>query len=299
MKRLFSLLSAISLIFVSVDLYAQQYHQIRPGDTFDSIALKYQVSVDQLKAANPKISKCYTGLSLLIPAPLSEASSTENEVVTISDEGRVDNSKLHQSDSTYNTDLVQIEINPVAIDVSQTSQTSSSVSETFVSEEEYPKSEPHFFITYDQMFMDADSKFSMTFGFDNNILLNKYFYVGTGIALAIPSIEMDVLGTTYKTQSYNLEIPLKVGVRLCDGWLNLDTGPYMNIAVAGSQTVLSSKGEELDKVRFSDMDDLKRFSIGWEFNIHFCKFITVGINASLSKGSLDDNVTALSFGFKF
>ena len=61
------------LIFVTVFSFSfamgqQQYHTIQSGETLESIAKKYKVSVDDLVQANPEaLSKMYEGMQLTIP----------------------------------------------------------------------------------------------------------------------------------------------------------------------------------------------------------------------------------------
>ncbi len=64
MKKTF-LSFALSFVFLTVS--AETYHKVRPGETFETIASKYNITVDALKKANAEIDKCYAGTMLEIP----------------------------------------------------------------------------------------------------------------------------------------------------------------------------------------------------------------------------------------
>ena len=65
MKRII-LLFVVS--FVSVyTMLAQKNHTVKQGETLQSIAIKYQVTVDELKKANPSVEMVFSGLLLNIP----------------------------------------------------------------------------------------------------------------------------------------------------------------------------------------------------------------------------------------
>lgn len=66
MKRI--LLTFVALLSFSIAMAQQQYHTIQSGETLESIAKKYKVSVDDLVQANPEaLSKMYEGMQLTIP----------------------------------------------------------------------------------------------------------------------------------------------------------------------------------------------------------------------------------------
>ncbi len=59
---------AIFLISLFVQtVCSQNTHVIQRGETFESIARKHGISVQELKTANPEDDECYTGLKITIP----------------------------------------------------------------------------------------------------------------------------------------------------------------------------------------------------------------------------------------
>ena len=64
------LVSFIAALLCCMSLYAQRCeHVVQRGEDFSSIAQKYGITVDELKASNPSSSLCYVGRKLLIPNP--------------------------------------------------------------------------------------------------------------------------------------------------------------------------------------------------------------------------------------
>ena len=279
-------------MFVPFDASAQMKHVIRPGDSFESIAKKYNVSLDALMQANPGFSKCYTGMSLNIPT----ANTTNADVVTETNHNHqvaVISSNIQEEPKKQ---VLEVEETPEIVTIPSSTETI--VQKNQSAKNDYDLSVAHAAVTYDLLFADVDKKFSMTATFSNDFHFHRYLYAGGGLGFSVVKVGTEIQGYESSVMSYNLEVPLYFGVSLCNGWLNLDTGPYMSIAVAGNQTI-SYEGEELSNTKFKDIENLERVSFGWEFNIHFCKSFTIGLNATFNDGSFGDNVTSMSFGLKF
>lgn len=72
-----TILCFILTIAFCLGCFAQKKeHVVNRGETFESIAKKYSVSLQRLKKANPTISECYVGRKIIIPSL-----HDENEVV--------------------------------------------------------------------------------------------------------------------------------------------------------------------------------------------------------------------------
>lgn len=72
MKRFLSFFFFISLILFSSWAHT---HLVQKGETFESIAQQYGISVNALKDANPKTKQCFAGLKLVIPEKTYQSSS--------------------------------------------------------------------------------------------------------------------------------------------------------------------------------------------------------------------------------
>ena len=67
------------MVFVlgAISMWAQTVtHTISKGETFESIAQKYGITVSELKQANPRLKSCIAGFKIEIPASKSSAAST-------------------------------------------------------------------------------------------------------------------------------------------------------------------------------------------------------------------------------
>jgi len=72
-----SILIAV-FVFLSMAAVAQTEHKVRRGETFESIAQSYGITVEELRDANPSKAKCYGGSTLTIPQRKLAANSMSN-----------------------------------------------------------------------------------------------------------------------------------------------------------------------------------------------------------------------------
>ena len=88
MKKLVTLLiSVLALLFVfSIGAFAASTHTVEKGDSLWKIAVRYQVGLSEIKAANPAIKNydlIYPGDIINIPTKDTAVSSYESEVVRL------------------------------------------------------------------------------------------------------------------------------------------------------------------------------------------------------------------------
>lgn len=110
MKKLFVMVLSIAMIAVMflVNVSAATTHTVVSGDSMWKIAVKYQVGLSEIKAANPQISDpnlIYSGQVLTIPTTDSSVLSYEKEVVRLVNEIRVQNGLR---EFTYNWELSRV-----------------------------------------------------------------------------------------------------------------------------------------------------------------------------------------------
>lgn len=110
MKKLFvfviSAFMSVSLLATSAS--AATTHTVVSGDSMWKIAVKYQVGLSEIKAANPQISNpnlIYPGQVLRIPITDSSVLSYEKEVVRLVNEIRAQNGL---KELTYNWELSRV-----------------------------------------------------------------------------------------------------------------------------------------------------------------------------------------------
>ncbi len=110
MKKLliFVLTVLMSVSVFAISTSAATTHTVVPGDSMWKIAVKYQVGLSEIKAANPGISNpnlIYPGQVLTIPTTDSSVISYEKEVVRLVNEIRVKNGL---KELTYNWELSRV-----------------------------------------------------------------------------------------------------------------------------------------------------------------------------------------------
>ena len=110
MKKLlvFMLIALIGINAFAISASASTAHTVQTGDSMWKIAVKYQVGLSEIKAANPQISNpnlIYPGQVLTIPTADSKVSNYEKEVVRLVNEIRV---QRGLKELTYNWELCRV-----------------------------------------------------------------------------------------------------------------------------------------------------------------------------------------------
>ena len=110
MKKLliFVLIALMCVSVFVISTSAATTHTVVSGDSMWKIAVKYQVGLSEIKAANPHISNpdlIYPGQVLTIPTTNSSVLSYEKEVVRLVNEIRVQNGL---KELTYNWELSRV-----------------------------------------------------------------------------------------------------------------------------------------------------------------------------------------------
>lgn len=110
MKKLFALILsvAISAVMLVPSVSAAASHTVVPGDTMWKIAVKYEMGLSEIRAANPQIANpnlIYPGQVLNIPQTDSHVLRYEQEVIRLVNEIRVQNGL---KTLTYNWELSRV-----------------------------------------------------------------------------------------------------------------------------------------------------------------------------------------------
>ncbi len=110
MKKLFVFLMIVlmSVTVFAISVSAATTHTVMLGDSMWKIAVKYEVGISEIKAANPQISNpdlIYPGQILTIPTTDSSVLSYEKEVVRLVNEERA---KRGLPALTYNWELSRV-----------------------------------------------------------------------------------------------------------------------------------------------------------------------------------------------
>ncbi|WP_462408751.1 SafA/ExsA family spore coat assembly protein [Neobacillus sp. Marseille-QA0830] len=89
----FGLLFLLSIFCIPSVSFAQQIYTVQPGDSLWKIAVKYQVGITEIIAANPQFKNpalIYPGQKVTIP-DLSGIKSIESQVITLTNQERAKN----------------------------------------------------------------------------------------------------------------------------------------------------------------------------------------------------------------
>ena len=94
MRKLFSILTAVLIVPVLFLSVSAATHTVVSGDTLWKLAVKYEVGLSEIKAANPQIQNfdlIYPGDKINIPTLDSKVTDFEQEVIRLVNEIRVEN----------------------------------------------------------------------------------------------------------------------------------------------------------------------------------------------------------------
>lgn len=88
MKKIF-IISILLFIFLNMSAQTTISHIVRRGETIESIAKKYEVSVEDLQRLNPSTKKyLYAGMKLVIPSGSSTRQSTQVQDSVVGDRSK-------------------------------------------------------------------------------------------------------------------------------------------------------------------------------------------------------------------
>lgn len=93
-KRIFSGALILGIALGTMGTLAESAHTVKSGDTMWKIAVRYQVGLSEIIAANPQIENpalIYPGQVLKIPGADAETAAYEKEVVRLVNEIRLEN----------------------------------------------------------------------------------------------------------------------------------------------------------------------------------------------------------------
>lgn len=235
-KIILSLFTFMAVTMAMAQQVGHTVHTIERGETLESIAQKYHVSVDAIKKANPDAANMfYVGMKIDIPK------SNGTEV-------------LQQID--YNTNVNQSDYKAPAISKASI---------------DAPKFETELFAGASfNTYTGGDIKnVDMQIGFNGGVI-GRYYIANNFFAEA--SLMFTTKGYKAKKNSdnkmttYNIDVPINVGYRfvLSDGIsLKIKAGPYITYALNGEQ-----KADNV-KTKLKDIKSFNTFNVGIDGGIAF------------------------------
>lgn len=266
----------LCLIFVGNVLHASVIeHTIQRGETLESIAGHYNVSIDSIKSSNPQLAQLYyVGMVISIPQ-----ADTTHEAVSLP-------SALADSAYTNATDSVSLAetIGSIALGIAPVDEKDSQQPET-ESGIDIHRGDKGLYVKmgYDiETFKNNNTEFSYNSGMAFSFAIGgRYYFVdylfadgAIGGMYTTSSLTMkNDLKQKYETTAWNLIVPLNLGGSLPLGdYLKLSvlTGPIFSMPLSNTTKVNKRKTE--NKVD-------KKIAINWSAGAELCwSIFAVGVD---------------------
>ena len=231
-------------------------HVVQRGETLESIAEYYKVSVADINKANPNADGIiYVGMKLNIPTSTSPKNETRTEKTTTSGISSNENTsyvpqssttkKSYDNETTLGLQFARVKASylfPTEMEKSSRGHYRSSYNLSFVLEGEYVFN-PNIFAGFGLGYMAQGSCNS-----DRN------------------QDEDGIRYQQYKSQYHYVMVPLSIGYRMpITKNVNIDayTGPVVTCVVAGNSQYRTSTSEKWNKTKLKDMENVKYFTPFW------------------------------------
>lgn len=231
-------------------------HVVQRGETIESIAEYYKVSVADINKANPNADGIiYVGMKLNIPTSTSPKNETRTEKTTTSGISSNENTsyvlqssttkKSYDNETTLGLQFARVKASylfPTEMEKSSRGHYRSSYNLSFVLEGEYVFN-PNIFAGFGLGYMAQGSCNS-----DRN------------------QDEDGIRYQQYKSQYHYVMVPLSIGYRMpITKNVNIDayTGPVVTCVVAGNSQYRTSTSEKWNKKKLKDMKNVKYFTPFW------------------------------------
>ena len=231
-------------------------HVVQRGETLESIAEYYKVSVADINKANPNADGIiYVGMKLNIPTSTSPKNETRTEKTTTSGISSNENTsyvpqssttkKSYDNETTLGLQFARVKASylfPTEMEKSSRGHYRSSYNLSFVLEGEYVFN-PNIFAGFGLGYMAQGSCNS-----DRN------------------QDEDGIRYQQYKSQYHYVMVPLSIGYRMpITKNVNIDayTGPVVTCVVAGNSQYRTSTSEKWNKTKLKDMNNVKYFTPFW------------------------------------
>ncbi len=235
-------------------------HVVQRGETIESIAQYYNVSVEDINKANPNADGIvYVGMKLAIPTKLSQ---TKDEV-------KVENTQVNE-DSQNKSHFLQPQIpNSSRTIISEENDTKlgfkfARVKASYLFPTELEKSTRGHY----------RSSYNLSFVLEGEYVFNPNIFAGIGLGyMAQGSCNSDrnqdedgIRYQQYQAQYHYIMLPLSIGYRMpITKSVNLDlyTGPTITYIVSGYSQYRANTSEDWNKTKLKDMENVKYFTPFW------------------------------------
>ncbi len=235
-------------------------HVVQRGETIESIAQYYNVSVEDINKANPNADGVvYVGMKLAIPTKLSQAKDEVTVENTRANEDNQNKSHFSQSQISNSSRTIISEENDTKIGFQL-----ARVKASYLFPTELEKSTRGHY----------RSSYNLSFVLEGEYVFNPNIFAGIGLGyMAQGSSNSDrnqdedgVRYQQYKTQYHYIMLPLSIGYRMPitkNVKLDLYTGPTITYIVSGYSQYRASTSEDWNKKKLKDMKNVKYFTPFW------------------------------------
>lgn len=157
---------------------------------------------------------------------------------------------------------------------------------------------------YEHLFLDANDGLKSSWGIGAPYIGVDYYmlnniYLGASAGASYDRIGYD-WGEYGRSSSniYDMRLPLRVGLAFMDRKFKLDTGPFVNLTIAGETTYYNGSKQFTTKIR--DMD-VSTVSLGWSISIKLFEVIKLGYSFILTGSPYGEggDVGFLSIGVSY
>lgn len=250
---------SIILLLVCVFAMAQSQtitHVVQRGETIESIAKYYNVSVEDINKANPNMDGVvYVGMKLIIPTGSPQTQGkVKAENTRINEDGQNEDSSSQMQVNNFSENKINDE-NEIKLGFQLARFKASCL---FPSDMEH-STRGHY-----------RSNFNLSFALEGEYVFNPNVFAGVGLGyMGQGSSNLDHDGGNYlEYQSrYNyITLPLSIGYRMpITGATNLDfyTGLTITYLINGYTQYRTNTSEDWNRIKAKDMDNAKYFFPFW------------------------------------
>ena len=230
MKKL--ALCVVALLSMTCAMAQQKSHTVQRGETLESIAQKYNVSVSALKSSNPNAANAvYVGMKLTIPSNAGSYTPTQTTPTSTTS-----SSSSSSSSSSYTT---------VTSSSTKSYGGGSGDAGNFELELQAGLSLNNYTGKEGGHDINADMKVGFHGGLKGRYFFSNNFYGEIGALFATKGYKYKKNGVDATMNTYNIDIPINVGVsfNVADNMrLRFFAGPYLTYAFDGELKVKGTGG---------------------------------------------------------
>lgn len=236
-------------------------HVVQRGETLESIAEYYKVSVEDINKANPNVDGIiYVGMKLNVPTSLVQAKDGSKEATPTKEDKQID-THVSSSKTSYTSQRIIMNNDsetPLGFQFAR-------VKASWLFPAELEKStRGHYRSSYD-----------LSFVLEGEYVFNPNVFAGLGLGyMAQGSCNSDrnyskedgASYQQYESQYHYIMLPLSIGYRkpiAKNVKFDIYTGPTITYVLSGYSQIRANTSEKWNKTKLKDMENVKHFPLFW------------------------------------